>query len=263
MADPRIVAPIRAARRLLPALVAGALLLCAAPAAAAAAAAEQAPDARFPAGGPSATAAWQLAVTYWGATPCNGQVQVSWTRLESGVNATAYWYNPFDAWNNAQENFNCRIEFNVGMEFDWVKFCSVFAHEVGHLLGRQHDEADDLMASYYRAPLDPCEQMPDPTGPAPAPAPAETPEPAEREAAASAATQPRRPAIRIAWADGKRYGKHGPNTARTARVLKRRSVQARRCVVLRKGRARRRVRTLRCHAGTLRPVARAARHAAR
>ncbi|HEV3000996.1 MAG TPA: hypothetical protein VGW75_09690 [Solirubrobacteraceae bacterium] len=126
-----------------------------------------APEAMFPAGGPSAAAAWEVATSHWAAAPCGGKVELSWTRLAAGVNATASWWNPTDPWSNPRANYDCRVEFNVDMDFDWPKFCTVLAHEVGHLLGRQHTSGDLLMDPTYSRPLPACEQTADPAAPAP------------------------------------------------------------------------------------------------
>ncbi|HEX8123202.1 MAG TPA: matrixin family metalloprotease [Solirubrobacteraceae bacterium] len=127
-------------------------------------------DLLFPADGPSMTLARDLAVAHWGGAACGGQVAIGWSLLEDGTNATASWRNPTDAWNNAAANFDCRIDFNVRAEFDWTKLCSVMAHEVGHLLGRQHvADPRDLMAPFYSGPTAECEQSADPAHPVAAP----------------------------------------------------------------------------------------------
>jgi hypothetical protein len=145
-----------------------------------------APDARFPVGGPSVAKALEVAAAHWGATPCGGKVEVAWGRLEAGTNAIATWWNPTDAWNNAPQNFNCRIDFNAEMDFDWVKLCTVMAHEAGHLLGRRHVAGDPLMGELYTDELPLCEQTADPAAPAaPTPAP-----PASAASADAGAPQP-------------------------------------------------------------------------
>jgi hypothetical protein len=155
-----------------------------------------APDVRFPAGGPSVAAAWDVAARHWGSLPCGGEVEFAWTRLDAGTNATASWYNPTDAWNNAAENFDCRVDFNVEMDFDWEKFCTVLAHEAGHLLGRRHVAGDLLMDPTYSRPLPACQQSADPAAPAPVAAPA--PEADETVVVASAVRRPR--GVTARWA---------------------------------------------------------------
>ena len=148
-------------------------------------------DTTFPAGGPSMALAREIAERHWGAPACSGEVEIAWAPLEAGTNATASWRNPTDAWNNAGENFDCRIDFNSQAAFDWPKFCTVMAHEVGHLLGRQHaGDPNDLMAPLYSDPLAACAQAADPARPAPAPEPVA--EAAEVVEVLAEAPQPRR-----------------------------------------------------------------------
>jgi hypothetical protein len=108
-------------------------------------------------------AALNVAQSHWGAVPCEGRFTVTWELLDRNTNATASWRNPSDAWNNAGENFDCEIRFNTVAQYDWEKFCSVMAHEVGHLVGQQHSgDPRDLMSPMYNLPLDACTTTPDP-----------------------------------------------------------------------------------------------------
>ena len=116
-------------------------------------------DARFPVDGPLFAEARRIADAHWGATACNGEIAVSWAALEQGTNATAAWRNPTDAWGNPGENFDCAIVLNRDAEFDFGKLCTVVTHEVGHLVGRQHADAQgDLMFPLYSTPLPACAQ---------------------------------------------------------------------------------------------------------
>jgi hypothetical protein len=123
-------------------------------------------DQRYPVGGPAIEAAKATAAAHWGAQPCGGQVTLTWTPLDMGTNATATWRNPTDAWNNPGENFDCRIDLNPGADFDYPKLCTVLTHELGHLLGQQHDpNSGQLMSAYYTGPIPACETA-DPGAPA-------------------------------------------------------------------------------------------------
>lgn len=136
------------------ALVAGALLLAGltgAPSASAASAQD------FAVGSAEFQRARDIAQAHWGAVPCQGQVQFSWQGLEPLVNARATWSNPTHAWENVGANFNCTVVFNALTQYDFPMLCTVMAHELGHLLGRQHELRDGvLMSAIYSAPLPEC-----------------------------------------------------------------------------------------------------------
>jgi hypothetical protein len=111
----------------------------------------------FPVGGAQMEAAKATAGAYWGSQPCGGNYTLQWTPLDPGTNATASWRNPTDAWNNAGQNFDCRIDINPAADFDYAKLCTVLTHEIGHLLGQQHDpNAGQLMSAYYTSPIAQC-----------------------------------------------------------------------------------------------------------
>lgn len=125
-----------------------------------------APQVRFAIGGLQLEQARGIAEQQWGGAVCGGKVEIVWTPLEEGTNATASWRNPTDAWNNPGENFDCRIDLNADSDFDWPKLCTVMAHEIGHLAGQAHAAGPgQLMSPVYSAPLPACDG-PEPGAPA-------------------------------------------------------------------------------------------------
>jgi hypothetical protein len=112
---------------------------------------------RFPVGSSAMEAAKATAAAYWGSQPCGGTYTLQWTPLDQGTNATASWRNPTDAWANAGKNFDCRIDINPAADFDYPKLCTVLTHEIGHLLGQQHDpNPGQLMSAYYTSAIPQC-----------------------------------------------------------------------------------------------------------
>lgn len=137
-----------------------ALLLLASPAAAHRA---QAPSARWPAGSPGMDAARSIAAEHWGQAPCGGHVSVRWGVEPRRFNAITSWSSPIPATNDPQDNDRCRIVFNSTEAFSWPKFCTVVAHEYGHLLGLGHTaDGPGVMSAIYRAPLPACAATPGP-----------------------------------------------------------------------------------------------------
>lgn len=130
-------------------------------------AAAASPDQQFPVGSPAIAKAKEVATGVWGRDACGGNVQMVWTALEPGTNATASWRNPSDAWNNAGENFDCRIDINPQAAYDFPKLCTVLVHELGHLNGQQHTpQPNQLMSAFYTDPIPQCVAA-DPNPPAP------------------------------------------------------------------------------------------------
>jgi hypothetical protein len=115
-----------------------------------------------------------IAVAHWGMEPCGGQVAVSWEHMGADVNARSRWFST-----NAADpsTFNgCSITYNLDVEWDWPKLCTVVEHELGHLSGHQHvDDAADVMSPYYIQPSAECA----PATPA-ATAPPRKPDPAPK-----------------------------------------------------------------------------------
>src|SRR3954463_3893220 len=143
------------------------------------------PDQQFAVGGAAMQAAETVARAYWAADACSGQVDVSWTDQPQTINAVSSWKNPTSGYDNPTQNFDCTVEFNRGLSYDWPRFCTVIVHEFGHLTGHQHSpDPNDVMAAYYSHPLQQCQDVADPTAPAPAPAapPARPPAPVVVEA---------------------------------------------------------------------------------
>ena len=104
--------------------------------------------ASFAPGSPELATALQVGERLWGGMPCGGQVAFSWRDEDPAVNATSYWSPGFT---------NCEIVFNRSAGMGALKFCTIMAHELGHLHGRGHSgDPDDLMAAYYSAPLPAC-----------------------------------------------------------------------------------------------------------
>ena len=104
-------------------------------------------------------AAQAFAQAHWGATPCAGQIAISWMTFPAGTNATSTWNNPAGQYADASSNTGCAIAFNVAVRWDWAKLCSVVTHEYGHLLGHAHSFVPtEVMYPYYLAPIAGCGQ---------------------------------------------------------------------------------------------------------
>jgi hypothetical protein len=132
-------------------LAAAALSVAAAPAQAADPATDFAPDSA------PVVAAQEISKSYWQATPCAGQVSITWMALGEGTNATSTWANPVGQYDAPQLNSDCQIAFNSALAWDWTRFCSVLVHEYGHLNGKPHSsDSADLMYPYYEKPVEQC-----------------------------------------------------------------------------------------------------------
>ena len=144
------------------------------------------PQVPVPASDALTTTAHALAVAHWGVDPCAGQVTVTWAHMGAGINARSTWMS-YDIHNPATYT-QCAISYNLDVDWDWPKLCTVIEHELGHLAGHDHvNDPHDVMSPYYVYPTPECAAG---GGPAVAPAPAATAQaPAVPPAASKATTK--------------------------------------------------------------------------
>jgi hypothetical protein len=94
------------------------------------------------------TAAHALAVARWGVDPCGGQVSVNWAHMGGGINARSQWMS-VDV-HDPSTYSQCSISYNLDIDWDWPKLCTVIEHELGHLAGHDHvDDPHNVMSPYY------------------------------------------------------------------------------------------------------------------
>ena len=142
------------------------------------------PQVPVPASDALTTAAHALAVAHWGVEPCAGQVTVTWAHMGPGINARSTWMS-YDIRNPATYS-QCAISYNLDVDWDWPKLCTVIEHELGHLAGHDHvNDPHDVMSPYYVYPTPECAAG---AAPAAAPAPVTTAEAPATTPAASKAT---------------------------------------------------------------------------
>src|SRR4051794_5347512 len=144
------------------------------------------PQVPVPASDALTTTAHALAVAHWGVDPCAGQVTVTWAHMGAGINARSTWMS-YDVHNPATYS-QCAISYNLDVDWDWPKLCTVIEHELGHLAGHEHvNDPHDVMSPYYVYPTPECAAGSAPTT---APAPVTTAEaPAVAPAASKATTK--------------------------------------------------------------------------
>jgi hypothetical protein len=166
-----------------------------------------------------------LAVSRWGVEACGGQVSVTWAHMGAGINARSQWMST-DVHNPATYS-QCSIAYNLDVDWDWPKLCTVIEHELGHLSGHEHvNDPRDVMSPYYVYPSPECASG---QGASAAPAPAAT---AEAPAAAPVAHKAKKKAAKRKVTKRKakattRNAKGKARSARNARAKKSSSRRAR------------------------------------
>lgn len=109
-----------------------------------------------------------LAVARWGVDPCGGQVTVTWAHMGSGINARSQWMS-VDV-HDPSTYSQCSITYNLDIDWDWPKLCTVIEHELGHLAGHEHvDDPHNVMSPYYVYPTPECTTGQPGVQPVPAP----------------------------------------------------------------------------------------------
>jgi hypothetical protein len=127
------------------------------------------PQLPVPASDALTSAAHGLAVAHWGVDPCGGQVTVTWAHMGAGINARSQWMS-YDVHNPATYS-QCSITYNLDVDWDWPKLCTVIEHELGHLSGHEHvNDPHDVMSPYYVYPTPECAAGASVAAAAPAPA---------------------------------------------------------------------------------------------
>ena len=133
--------------------------------------------------------AHSLALAHWGVEPCGGQVAVTWAHMGAGINARSQWMS-VDIHTPATYS-QCSITYNLDVDWDWPKLCTVIEHELGHLAGHEHvNDPHDVMSPYYVFPTPECAAGV-PAAPA-APAPAAVAQCARRRPTPRKATSKRK-----------------------------------------------------------------------
>jgi hypothetical protein len=113
------------------------------------------PSLPVPAADALTTSAHALAVARWGVDPCGGQVAVTWAHMGAGINARSTWMS-IDI-HDPSTYSQCAISYNLDIDWDWPKLCTVIEHELGHLAGHEHvNDPHDVMSPYYVFPSAEC-----------------------------------------------------------------------------------------------------------
>jgi Matrixin len=180
------------------------------------------PELPVPAADALTSTAHGLAVARWGVDPCGGQVSVTWAHMGAGINARSQWMST-DIHNPATYT-QCSITYNLDVDWDWPKLCTVIEHELGHLAGHEHvDDPHDVMSPYYVYPSPECASGQ--TAPAAAPAPAATAEAPAASTAPRKATKKKAAKRKVTKRKGKASTRSAKGKASTARAAKRSSAK--------------------------------------
>jgi hypothetical protein len=175
------------------------------------------PQLPVPASDALTTTAHALAVAHWGVDPCAGQVTVTWAHMGAGINARSTWMS-YDIHNPATYS-QCAISYNLDVDWDWPKLCTVIEHELGHLAGHDHvNDPHDVMSPYYVYPTPECAAV---GAPAAAPAPVTTAQAPAVAPAASKATTKKKARRKVSKRKATTRSAEGKaRTARAARAKK-------------------------------------------
>jgi matrixin len=175
------------------------------------------PQVPVPASDALTTTAHALAVAHWGADPCAGQVTVTWAHMGAGINARSQWMS-YDVHNPATFT-QCSITYNLDVDWDWPKLCTVIEHELGHLAGHEHvNDPHDVMSPYYVLPTAECAAG---SAPAAAPAPVTTAQAPVATPAATKATSKKKAKRKVSKPKAStRSAKGKAAAARSARAAK-------------------------------------------
>ena len=176
------------------------------------------PQLPVPASDALSSTAHALAVARWGVDPCAGQVTVSWAHMGPGINARSQWMS-YDIHNPATYS-QCSITYNLDVDWDWPKLCTVIEHELGHLAGHDHvDDPHDVMSPYYVYPTPECAAAA--SAPAAAPAPVTTAEAPVVATTPNKATSKKKAKRKVAKRTASTRGTSGKGrTAHAARAKK-------------------------------------------
>ena len=130
---------------------------------------------------------------------------VTWAHMGAGINARSQWMS-YDIHNPATYS-QCSITYNLDVDWDWPKLCTVIEHELGHLAGHEHvDDPHDVMSPYYVYPTPECA--------AGAPAPAAAPAPVTTAEAPAVAPTPNKATSKKATTKKKPPSARSPSARR-------------------------------------------------